>query len=486
MTMSTPKMNEKYGWLFRPLGAAMRRRLEMTLGVVVTGAAVVALSTVIKPDPSRLAPAYSPTMPSDAELRSEARLRSEQPAAPKVPPDFAAAVARGDLGAMAQLYTPGMPLDGMLSIAAESGSVPVAAWLLDRGADVHEDESTVNAPVLLADDHPDVVALLFERGAKQPSLAVAAQAGAPSAVARLLATNAPVNPPDESPLAAAVSSSRATPANKRLIVERLLASGANPNHEAGDSPLGAAVRVCEPPEERSTARAECADLIEVLVKRGARTKGDALIAALMLDESSRDPILDTLLGGHLDRGATATALAQAWSPAAPTAKRLIAKGVDWSWHDGEDDAALPLLVAVQRGDRDFARTLLDAGAPANVQFKDGTCPLGEAIAGVAMGGSADFARLVELLVERGADVNRRLPDGRTPLYAAAETGDLRVLHALLDHGARVNDVVLHETALDAAERNDRTPAARVLHARGGRSAQPPGGSGWGSGFGDSR
>jgi ankyrin repeat protein len=88
-----------------------------------------------------------------------------------------------------------------------------------------------------------------------------------------------------------------------------------------------------------------------------------------------------------------------------------------------------------------------------------------------MGGNADYARIVELLVARGADVNRRLPDGRTPLFAAAEGGELRVVNALLERGARVNDLVLDDTALDVAEQNSHQPAARVLHAHGARRAR---------------
>ena len=91
---------------------------------------------------------------------------------------------------------------------------------------------------------------------------------------------------------------------------------------------------------------------------------------------------------RLERGATAVALAQVYNLQPRTIKRLVAKGVDWSWHDGEEDAALPLLAAVQRGDRDYVRTLLDAGAPVDVHFKDGTCALGAAIDGAAMGGNA--------------------------------------------------------------------------------------------------
>jgi len=68
-------------------------------------------------------------------------------------------------------------------------------------------------------------------------------------------------------------------------------------------------------------------------------------------------------------------------------------------------------------------------------------------------------------------VNRRLPDGRTPLYAAAESGNIRIVNFLLDHGARVNDLVLDDTPIDGALQHGNTPAARVLFAHGGRHAR---------------
>jgi hypothetical protein len=85
----------------------------------------------------------------------------------------------------------------------------------------------------------------------------------------------------------------------------------------------------------------------------------------------------------------------------------------------------------------------------------------------------EYARIVELLVERGASPTRRLPDGRMPLFAAAESGDVRAVTFLLDHGANPNDRVIDDTALDAAERASMLPAARVIHARGGRRGAHP-------------
>ena len=459
-----------WAWLFRPLDRKMRCRLELCLGVVLSGASVVGLSTVIRPDPSKLA--GSPPFPEATafdQRRTEVDLRAEPPPALKVSPEFAHAVASGDLDTMNRLHTPGMALDGMLSVAAESGEKAAALWLLDHGANVHEDEGTVAAPVLLADEHPEMTALLLERGAPETSLEIAAQASAFNAVVRLLAAHAEVDPTDASPLSAAVSSTRGKAENRKLIIDKLLAAGAKPSREDGQSALSSAVRTCD----ASVSEAECLALIKLLVKHGAHATGDSLVAALQLEGATRDASLDAVLTARLERGATATALAQVWNVPPRAIKLLVSKGVDWAWRDGEDDASVPLLMAVQRGDRDYVRALLDAGAPPDVHYKDGTCALGAAIDGAAGGGNTDFARIVELLVARGTDVNRRLPDGRTPLFAAAETGELRVINALLDRGARVNDLVLDDTALDAAEQNAHQPAARVLHARGARRAKKP-------------
>jgi hypothetical protein len=463
-----PVTKARMKWLSEPLGRANRARLELTLGVVVTLAAVVGLSTVIRPDPSKLASKVVLASASPGEGHdAEPTLAPTSLPAPKVPLEVANAVAEGDVAKVDKLYTPHMALDGMLGVAAEAGNLAMTRWLLDHGADVHEDEDSVNAPILLADDHPDVVALLFARDAAQPSLVVAAQAGAKNAVVRLLGGHAALDAKDPSALYAAVSSTRADTDTKVLIATALLEAGADPNRDQTDSPLAATVRPCELPPGGSI---DCLPLVRLLVKRGAHARGDALVAALSLDDAVREAVLEAVLAARVEPGATAVALNEGWNLDSALVKRIAGKGIDWRWHDGEVDAAAPLITAVQRGDRELTRALLAAGAPVDMQTRDGKSPLLEALNGAASGDNEDFARIVELLLAHGVDVNRRLPDGRSPLFAAAEQGDVRILTALLERGARVNEVILDETALDAAERNAQTTAARVLDAHGGRRA----------------
>jgi hypothetical protein len=245
---------------------------------------------------------------------------------------------------------------------------------------------------------------------------------------------------------------------------RLLDAGADPNETRGTtSAFGDVVTACDRQQD------DCMSFVRLFLDHAARVTGEVLGDALSLDET-RPAVLDALLERPIEKGVTATALARATSVSSDDLVRIVKLGVDWAWHDGEEDAALPLLAAVQRGDRDYARALLDAGAPVDVHFKEATSALAEAVDG----STADeaHARIVELLVERGADVNRRFPDGRTPLFAAAESGNIRVVSFLIAHGARVNERTLDDTALDAADQHGNTPAARVLAAHGAVRLHP--------------
>ncbi len=60
--------------------------------------------------------------------------------------------------------------------------------------------------------------------------------------------------------------------------------------------------------------------------------------------------------------------------------------------------------------------------------------------------------VVQLLLEKGADVNRVYKDRYTPLSAACSAGSIEIVQLLLENGADVNKVADWHTALVAAAR----------------------------------
>lgn len=457
-------MNLTRKWLVEtPLAPVWRRRLELALGAVVTGAVVVALGSTFRPDPAQVAklhgvePLVSRSFPQLAE-------ELEPSGSSK---DLSNAASSGDIAGMRRAWRRDMSLDPYLDDAIRSGKLEAVRWVLARGADIHRQDGTMATPLLVADSHPEIVAFLQERGATEPPLMEAAAMNASNAVLRILA-KAPRPSSLGQPLWAAAQSSVGTAASKARIVNALLDAGADPNGEPyGRSTLAGTIASCYGSSARESGDEQtCLELVHVLLRHGARIDGEVIGAALSIGTAAeRRTMLDLLVPGPLDKGTAAGALETATEVSLDDVPRILAGGVDWAYHDGEDDAAHPVVAAARRGDRDLLRVLLDAHAPVDVHFKDGTSALQAAIEG----NDAAHARVVELLIERGANPNRRFPDGRTPLFAAAEGGgDIRVVNFLIAHGARLNDLVLEDTPLDVAEQQSNLAAARILAAHGGK------------------
>ena len=77
--------------------------------------------------------------------------------------------------------------------------------------------------------------------------------------------------------------------------------------------------------------------------------------------------------------------------------------------------------------------------------------------------------VLRLLLGRGADVNARIRDGRTPLHAASVYGVLEAVRLLLEHGADVevknND---GKTALHLAAEEGYDEVVRLLREHGAK------------------
>jgi hypothetical protein len=103
----------------------------------------------------------------------------------------------------------------------------------------------------------------------------------------------------------------------------------------------------------------------------------------------------------------------------PLVKTLIAKGARPTFSH--------LLAATEQGKMQTARLLLDHGVPATAANAEG-----DPLSNVAYFGDC---RLIEDLIERGADVNHGTARGWRPLLAAAWSDRHEAVALLLKHGA---------------------------------------------------
>lgn len=115
----------------------------------------------------------------------------------------------------------------------------------------------------------------------------------------------------------------------------------------------------------------------------------------------------------------------------------------------------PLMMAALRGQLEWAGRLLDRGARVN---RPGWAPLHYAAAGPE-------PRVVNLLLDRGADVQAASPNQTTPLMMAARYGDELSVDLLLAHHADVRTRnALGLNAADFARLGGRAGLAARLEA----------------------
>ncbi|MEM9819424.1 MAG: ankyrin repeat domain-containing protein [Bacteroidota bacterium] len=121
----------------------------------------------------------------------------------------------------------------------------------------------------------------------------------------------------------------------------------------------------------------------------------------------------------------------------------------------------PLLEAVDEGDANIVQLLLEKGAKPNLGTKAKWTPLHEA----ADEGSADITRL---LIKAGADIQLKDKHGRTAFMVAVSEDHLAVMEVLLDNGAEINQTY-HKNQIspliEAAEEG-HLRIAKILLKRG--------------------
>ena len=112
-----------------------------------------------------------------------------------------------------------------------------------------------------------------------------------------------------------------------------------------------------------------------------------------------------------------------------------------------------LIENSKKGDIEKVNLLLDkTSVGVNDQDKDGMTPL---IAAASRGERSQNADVMDVLIEKGANVNKQNNQGETALYVASKNGQKLAVEILLSHKANPNlKTNTGETPLLAAVRNE--------------------------------
>jgi ankyrin repeat protein len=355
-----------------------------------------------------------------------------------------------------------------LMMAARAGHVDALNLLLSRGADVNAREQILGETALIwaaAEDHADAIKTLVAHGAdvngrsnrltfpqdeygdgKSARLTVlpkgswvplmyAARQNATAALKALAASGADLNATDPDNM---------TALNVAIINAHydaaavLLDLGADPNigDVTGMTPLYAAVDLNTfadtpgRPTPKASGKLEPVDIARALLEHGANPNA-ILNAPILVRVHDRGD-------GTLGAGAT------------------------------------PLMRAAKKGDVDMMRVLLDHGADPRLRTKAGTEALmfASGLGGVGrftayedkQATDADFIEAASLCLDHGADINAVNENGQTALHLAVTVRSESFIAFLIERGARV----------DARDKQDRTPldVASGVGARGRGAAAP--------------
>ncbi|MEO5915062.1 MAG: ankyrin repeat domain-containing protein [Luteolibacter sp.] len=345
------------------------------------------------------------------------------------------AVELGETAIVEKLLTAGARTDGLmpdgekiLPWAIREGRLTFVRAMMKSGADPHLKDRIGNPLLHVAMEvkRRDLVDALIELGADpgatnaagETTIQMAFRNGWLDAVPKLAAAGADPN-------AAGVDGftllDRAISSGNTGQVALLLKVGADPNHRysTGNSPT---------PLERAF-RESSPEMFQVFLDHGAKPPGGVWDEWLWKAFENRNHETAGILLAHGARATSRNAEALGVVEAAALAgdATLVKMLTDYGHPVGN-----ALYHSAARGDLEMVSLLVACGAPVNVtRIPSLDTPLAAAI-------RRKQDKVAAFLLENGADMDLRLPEGQTPLHLAIATGCHLTVKALLDAGIDPN------------------------------------------------